>query len=169
MFSDVAMMNAEDTGVSERASAARSLSSEEARDGPRYLYRMHNSVSALRSMAGRGYDHWIVTFSGGKDSTTTLVIALETALACPGQVQRIGVVYSDTMIEIPVVQRFALGFLEHLGTLARVAALPMRCHAVYPAVEERFWACLIGRGYPPPHQRFRWCTRRLKAGTAIPA
>jgi len=29
-------------------------------------------------------------------------------------------------------------------------------------MEERFWVKTLGYGYPPPHQMFRWCTRRLK-------
>lgn len=130
--------------------------------GARYIYRLNDSISALRSMADKGYDHWIVTFSGGKDSTTTLVIALETALICAKQIQRIDIVYSDTMIEIPIIQQFALDFLKNLQSFDRIAALPIHCHVVYPAIKERFWVCLLGKGYPPPHQRFRWCTRRLK-------
>lgn len=131
-------------------------------NGARFLLRLRESESALHSIIERGYDHWIITFSGGKDSTTTLVIALETALSLSPQVERIDVVYSDTMIEIPVIQQYALGFLEYLKGFHRVASLPLHCHVVYPAIEESFWVCLLGKGYPPPHQRFRWCTRRLK-------
>lgn len=36
----------------------------------RFLNRLRESMTALKSMINRGYDHWIVTFSGGKDSTT---------------------------------------------------------------------------------------------------
>jgi DNA sulfur modification protein DndC len=46
--------------------------------------------------------------------------------------------------------------------MERVARLPIYCHVVCPEIEQRFWVCLLGKGYPPPHQRFRWCTRRLK-------
>lgn len=130
--------------------------------GARFLSRLDESEVALQTVINKGYNHWIITFSGGKDSTTTLVIALETALSLSRQVERIDVVYSDTMIEIPVIQQYALGFLEYLKIFHRVASLPLHCHVVYPAIEESFWVCLLGKGYPPPHQRFRWCTRRLK-------
>ncbi|MCM8747694.1 phosphoadenosine phosphosulfate reductase family protein [Thermomicrobiaceae bacterium CFH 74404] len=130
--------------------------------GARLLQRFDESVSALRSKVEEGYNHWIITFSGGKDSTTAVVVALETALTCLGQIEAIDIVYSDTMVEIPVIRQFALSFLERLKSLDRIAGLPVYYHAVYPAVEERFWVCLLGKGYPPPHQRFRWCTRRLK-------
>jgi len=130
--------------------------------GTRFLSRLNESKVALQTLVSKGYNHWIVTFSGGKDSTTTLIVALETALNLLVQVERIDVVYSDTMIEIPVIHQYALGFLEHLKGFQRVTSLPLHCHVVYPAVKESFWVCLLGKGYPPPHQRFRWCTRRLK-------
>jgi DNA sulfur modification protein DndC len=31
-----------------------------------------------------------------------------------------------------------------------------------PAVADTFWVNLIGRGYPAPRPKFRWCTERLK-------
>jgi DNA sulfur modification protein DndC len=145
----------EDLGV------ASSLGNGES--GLRFTARLYETMSILCYFAAnRGYKHWIITFSGGKDSTTTLVTALETALNHSDLVERIDVVYSDTGIEIPVIQQYALDFLEHLQGFRRVARLPLHCHVVYPAMEERFWVCLLGKGYPPPHQRFRWCTRRLK-------
>jgi len=135
---------------------------KEKQNGARFLSRLDESEATLQTVISKGYNHWIITFSGGKDSTTTLVIALETALSLSRQVERIDVVYSDTMIEIPVIQQYALSFLEYLKESGRVASLPLHCHVVYPAIEESFWVCLLGKGYPPPHQRFRWCTRRLK-------
>jgi DNA sulfur modification protein DndC len=131
--------------------------------GTRFMARFREAMLVLHHFAAhRGYKHWIITFSGGKDSTTTLVIALEAALNHLDLVERIDVVYSDTGIEIPVIRQYALDFLGHLRCSQRVARLPLHCHVVYPAIEKSFWVCLLGKGYPPPHQRFRWCTRRLK-------
>ncbi|RMD66251.1 hypothetical protein D6833_01715, partial [Candidatus Parcubacteria bacterium] len=92
---------------------------------PRFIHYLNHSMSALSSMVEKGYDHWIITFSGGKDSTTTLVVALETALTCLEQVKRIDVVYSDTMLEIPIIHQFAISFLRHLKNLDRIARLPL--------------------------------------------
>ncbi|MEM3433433.1 MAG: phosphoadenosine phosphosulfate reductase family protein [Candidatus Methanomethyliaceae archaeon] len=130
--------------------------------GARFFVRLRESIHALMSATNEGYTHWIVNYSGGKDSTTTLIVALETALSCPGQVQRIDIVYCDTQVEIPPIQQYALNFLNHLRHFDRTASLPLCCHIVYPSTENSFWVCLLGKGYPPPHQRFRWCTRRLK-------
>jgi DNA sulfur modification protein DndC len=131
-------------------------------EGPRFMHRLKDSISALRAIVEKGYTHWIVTFSGGKDSTTTLIVSLEAALVHPEQVERIDIVYSDTMLEIPLIRQFALDFMKTIQNMERVARLPIYCHIVRPEIEQRFWVCLLGKGYPPPHQRFRWCTRRLK-------
>jgi DNA sulfur modification protein DndC len=136
--------------------------SENTEFGPRYMVRFQESKSIILSYALRGYDHWIITFSGGKDSTTALIVALETALQYDNLVRRIDIVYSDTLVEIPVIRKFALEFLDHLSNIGRLAPLPLHVHVVYPELANRFWVCMLGKGYPPPHQRFRWCTRRLK-------
>jgi DNA sulfur modification protein DndC len=40
--------------------------------------------------------------------------------------------------------------------------LPFTPHKLLPGPEDSFWVNLIGRGYPAPRQKFRWCTERLK-------
>lgn len=129
---------------------------------PQLLSCLAQSQDTLQAITNIGYNHWIITFSGGKDSTATLIVALETALILSQQIQRIDIVYSDTEIEIPSIHQYAIRFLEHLMSFDRLARLPIHCHIVRPEVEDSFWVCLLGKGYPPPHQRFRWCTRRLK-------
>lgn len=130
--------------------------------GTRFLSRLGESLFALQFAIDKGYRHWIVTFSGGKDSTATVIVALEGVLSLEGEVERVDIVYSDTNIEIPVIHQYALAFLEYLRGAERFAGLPLHILRVYPQVEDSFWVCLLGKGYPPPHQRFRWCTRRLK-------
>ncbi|MEM3658678.1 MAG: phosphoadenosine phosphosulfate reductase family protein [Candidatus Hadarchaeum sp.] len=120
------------------------------------------ATQTLVSACKHGFNHWLLMFSGGKDSTATVIVALETVLKEKLPVNRIDVVYADTLVEIPVIRSFALQFLEFLAEFDRLQFLPLFCHVVYPALEERFWVCLLGKGYPPPHQRFRWCTKRLK-------
>jgi len=45
---------------------------------------------------------------------------------------------------------------------AQKQEMPIEPHLLQPSVKESFWVCLIGRGYPSPRTRFRWCTDRLK-------
>jgi len=130
--------------------------------GLRVLTRFNEAKAALQHVLGKGYDHWIVTFSGGKDSTATVIVSLEAALEFSDPPKRIDVIYADTKVEIPPMHQQALSFLEYLRGFSRVKQLPLHCHVAYPRMDECFWVCLLGKGYPPPHQRFRWCTRRLK-------
>ena len=131
-------------------------------DRLRLLKRFNEAVESLKFILDQGYKHWVITFSGGKDSTTTLIVALEAALICDEQIERIDVMYSDTGIEIPSIQQYALKFIRYLQNFDRVKDLPVYYHIVRPELDKSFWVCLLGKGYPPPHQRFRWCTSRLK-------
>ena len=40
--------------------------------------------------------------------------------------------------------------------------MPFTAQIVLPKLEDTFWVNMIGRGYPAPYRRFRWCTDRLK-------
>ena len=44
----------------------------------------------------------------------------------------------------------------------RSESLPFVAHRLTPEVEDTFWVNLIGKGYPAPRHKFRWCTERLK-------
>lgn len=138
------------------------LGEEAVRHGPRIFKRMDEAKAALNHVLEKGYDHWIITFSGGKDSTSTVAMSLETALECTGRLRRIDVIYADTGLEIPTIHQYALSFLNHLRKSSRFKKLPLHCQTAHPKINGSFWVCLLGKGYPPPHQLFRWCTRRLK-------
>jgi len=130
--------------------------------GFRVNARLDESAAALEAVLKQGFDHWVVMFSGGKDSTTALIVSLETILERNLPVRRVDIVYADTLVEIPPIRDFAYSFLLFLRTFEKIAPLPIFIHVLKPSMEERFWVCLLGKGYPPPHQRFRWCTKRLK-------
>jgi DNA sulfur modification protein DndC len=40
--------------------------------------------------------------------------------------------------------------------------MPFEAHKVVPKLDDTFWVNLLGRGYPAPSSRFRWCTDRMK-------
>ncbi len=107
---------------------------------------------------------WVVGYSGGKDSTTVLQLVWN-ALADLGEEQRHKTVYAistDTLVENPVVARWVTQSLESMAEAAESAGLPIEPHQLTPEVDNTFWVNLIGRGYPAPRQKFRWCTERLK-------
>jgi len=52
--------------------------------------------------------------------------------------------------------------LSLIDEAAKNFNLPIKIHITRPRVEHTFWTLLIGKGYPSPNQRMRWCTDRLK-------
>lgn len=111
---------------------------------------------------------WVVGYSGGKDSTTALQIIWSAISELP-QEQRtkmIFVISSDTLVETPVVSRYIDVTLERIAKAAEDQAMPIETRKVVPDLANSFWVNLIGRGYPAPSRRFRWCTERLKIDPA---
>jgi DNA sulfur modification protein DndC len=107
---------------------------------------------------------WVVGYSGGKDSTATLQIVWS-ALAGLEPEQRtkpVHVISTDTLVENPVVAAWVTHSLDVMAEAAEAQALPLTPHRLTPAVSDTFWVNLIGRGYPAPRPKFRWCTERLK-------
>ena len=125
-----------------------------------YLKR---SANILKNMVEKGYDHWVIAYSGGKDSTLVSIIVIEFLLrgVLPRSI-RVEIVYGDTLVEIPPMATFADKFLQKVDEIAEEEHLPIRTHKTIPPVWHRYWFLVIGKGYPPPHNRFRWCTDRLK-------
>jgi DNA sulfur modification protein DndC len=107
---------------------------------------------------------WVVGYSGGKDSTAVLQL-IWTALHELPQEKRtktVHVISTDTLVEQPVVAAWVNVSLEKMRTAAKGESMPIEPHRLIPEVEDSFWVNLIGKGYPAPRQKFRWCTERLK-------
>lgn len=107
---------------------------------------------------------WVVGYSGGKDSTCTLqmVWAALSSLQPEQRQKPVYVISSDTLVETPVITRYIDITLERISSSAARQGLPFQTEKVTPNVDRSFWVNLIGRGYPAPSRRFRWCTERLK-------
>ena len=107
---------------------------------------------------------WVVGYSGGKDSTATLqLVWLALQKIGPELAQKpVHVISTDTLVENPVVAGWVASSLEKMNEVASQKGLPITSHRLTPELEDSFWVNLIGRGYPAPRQKFRWCTERLK-------
>lgn len=118
---------------------------------------MERSFDAL-NLRGREFDHWVICWSMGKDSTgllTLIAYGLET-----GKIRRpksITAVCSDTKMENPALMECAREIMSELPEYG----IDMRI--VYPKLDHRFFVYMLGRGVPPPTNSFRWCTDKLKA------
>src|SRR5574337_170420 len=107
---------------------------------------------------------WIIGYSGGKDSTATLQLVWGAVLGIPVAERKkpIHVISTDTMVENPVVAAWVSNSLDVMGRAASEQAVPICPKRLTPRTIDSFWVNLIGRGYPAPRNKFRWCTERLK-------
>lgn len=107
---------------------------------------------------------WVLGYSGGKDSTATLQLVWMalSRLEPTARLKPVHVISTDTLVENPIVAAWVGRSLEKLGEKAAASDLPLTAHRLTPDPAESFWTTLIGRGYPAPRAKFRWCTDRLK-------
>ncbi len=107
---------------------------------------------------------WVIAFSGGKDSTLVLQLVWEAlSLLDKRQLNKpVEVVTSNTLVESPTLLEYVSKIHKLIEKSAKKQGLPIRVNRVFPKTTETFWTNLIGRGYPAPTQRFRWCTTRMK-------
>src|SRR5262249_22081040 len=106
---------------------------------------------------GLRYRHWALAYSGGKDSSA--MVALVAHFIATGQIpapESLTVLYADTGLELPPLQAVAMQLLDVLRDRG------IKTQVVKPALNERFYVYMFGRGVPPPKNRFRWCTPQLK-------
>lgn len=131
----------------------------------RDLEEIHNEIQKTYLADDRP---WVIGYSGGKDSTTTLqLIWYAISELSKEQLDKpIYVISSDTLVETPKIVNHITSTLDKINEYAEKEDLPFEAHKVYPDVSDSFFVNLIGRGYPAPNQTFRWCTDRLKIDPA---
>lgn len=107
---------------------------------------------------------WVIGYSGGKDSTAVLQLIWNAIAALPPErrTKTIYVITTDTLVENPIVSTWVRNSIEYIKSAAKAQQMPIEPHLLHPALTETFWVGLIGKGYPAPRGKFRWCTERLK-------
>ena len=109
---------------------------------------------------------WIIGFSGGKDSTALLTLTWIAMQRLKDQSvalkRKVYVVCNDTMVENPVIEEYVQNVLEKIRKAAIEQNLPVSVTMTLPVLEDSFWCCTIGKGYPAPNNAFRYCTERMK-------
>ncbi len=136
---------------------ARDLSLFEAGARLQMTESIELTIQSLQAY-GPEHDHWVVAWSGGKDSSATLTLLAW--LIDSGRVpapKRLTVLYADTRQELPplaIAARQIMDELEERGIECRIVRAPM---------DKRFMVYILGRGVPPPNNNtLRWCTRQIK-------
>ena len=109
---------------------------------------------------------WIIGFSGGKDSTVLLTLTWTALneLEEEGHTlnRNVYVVCNDTMVENPVIEEYVTKVLETIQRAAQEQHKPIKVITTTPQLEDTFWCCVIGKGYPVPNNAFRFCTEKMK-------
>ena len=111
---------------------------------------------------------WILGFSGGKDSTCMVQLVWNALSQLPTDRlhKKLYVISSDTLVESPKVVQQITAMLGMMEDASKKSRLPISTNLVRPLVQDSFWVCLLGRGFPAPSKMFRWCTDRLKIRNA---
>jgi DNA sulfur modification protein DndC len=118
--------------------------------------------SAAVALAESPNSHWIVGFSGGKDSTALLKIFASAMRRTRIRPNVVDIIYCDTGVENPVLDGYVKALLSALEAEFQNVGAPIRSRILKAPVSERFFVKIIGRGYPPPTNSFRWCTKNLR-------
>lgn len=107
---------------------------------------------------------WVVGYSGGKDSTAVLQLVWLSLQDMPKEQlnKKVHVINTDTMVESPVIAKWVEKSLKIMSEKAEETGVPIVTHRLTPDYDNTFWVNFIGRGYPFPRKKFRWCTDRLK-------
>lgn len=107
---------------------------------------------------------WVIGYSGGKDSTTALQLVWYALKELPPEERKypVYVISSDTLVETPVIVSYITNTLDRLEKVAQKENMPFQTDIVRPKISDTFWVNLIGKGYPAPYSKFRWCTDRMK-------
>ena len=107
---------------------------------------------------------WVIGYSGGKDSTATLQLVWLSLLELPANKRKktVHIINTDTMVESPVIEQWVGKSLKIMKEAADRDNLPFVTHRLTPDLNNTFWVNFIGRGYPFPRKKLRWCTDRLK-------
>lgn len=72
------------------------------------------------------------------------------------------VVCNDTMVENPVIEEYVTIVLDKIQQSAKEQLMPISVATTTPELEDSFWCCVIGKGYPVPNNSFRFCTEKMK-------
>ncbi len=107
---------------------------------------------------------WIIGVSWGKDSSCVLQLVWNAIAALPQEkrTKTIYIISTDTLVENPIVAAWVRNSIEKLNKTAKIKEMPFEAHLLHPEIKNSFWVCLMGKGYPAPRNKFRWCTERMK-------
>jgi len=124
------------------------------------LARVPSAVYRVFEVASKGHRFWSIGFSGGKDSSVVVDLALRYLLEARNHPDKVIIVYADTLLDPPPIRYYALQVIDSINRLAEKHGLPVEAVVVEP--RESLVEMVLVKGYPAPSPHFRWCTDRWK-------
>lgn len=122
-----------------------------------------SSIATTRdALLSRPGTHWVIAFSGGKDSSALLKIFYAAYRRIKQKSLKITIIYCDTGVESIALDRYIKTTLELLEQEFQLKNDSISIKILKANVYDRFFVRIIGRGYPPPNKNFRWCTKSLR-------
>jgi len=118
--------------------------------------------AAVEALRARPHAHWLLAFSGGKDSTAALKIILAAYRKSGLASLNLTVIYCDTGVENPVLDIYVKSTFLALEAEFAHRGNGFATKILRAPVQDRFFVRIVGRGYPPPTNSFRWCTPSLR-------
>lgn len=120
------------------------------------------AIALIKKEYQKDASPWFLGYSGGKDSSALLTLVFNALLEIQNYHKVINVIYCDTGVEIPTISLYVKNTICSLEIESKKLNLPLKFNIVKPKLDDRYFVKVIGRGYPPPTNIFRWCTDRLR-------
>ena len=110
--------------------------------------------------AARRYTHFVVAYSGGKDSTATAIYLYHWLKEDQPNIE-VSLLYNDTLSEVNPLESWVRSFMSQFREKASKYVEVKTRIARPEALKTFFWRVYV-RGYPAPTFVFRWCVDHLK-------
>jgi len=125
---------------------------------------VQEKIKEIQTEYLRDNNPWVIGYSGGKDSTVITQLTWMALEDLPKSKRKkpVYVITTDTLVENPIVAHWVESSLDTMKVSAKEQSLNIKPYLIKPALKDRFWVNLLGKGYPAPRRGFRWCTDRLK-------
>lgn len=123
---------------------------------------IRQAVARIKAAYERDLFPWVIGYSGGKDSSAVLKLVFHALRLVECHHKLVTVIYCDTGVELPVASDLAKKVLRGFQKECQTFSLPVSTRILKPRLNDGYFVKVIGRGYPPPTDKFRWCTDRLR-------